>query len=1196
MAVLKKEMKKLLFCFICLFFSLILTSCDLLNGSLAAFIDDYTNNAAIMKYEFNGSNYPDASGTVCIARDSTVSIFLRNPKNYNLSFSYTFKNNDIQNYYETNYASSEDPDQHIQFVVQKADNSVFEVIFPEGFLFDVDNGIMNDNGLVPKDISGTISVVETATQRPFESFDIALHVDTIPEAPVDTIFQLDNPADAQEPHYIVCFTLKNLADTVHQNDMRTIRIGSDVWMINSGDMSVEPVGTPAFTLTTERPEALYPLTPGGQDTFPEPADGYTAYYYITDIQPSENTTTYPIVLSDAAGLSASRLISNYSLKLGVPHISIADVQTQIFTTSATTGTYRVTISHDRGTVYYENGEQVSGTPCSSTPTIYYTVKQGDEVIFSGNKAAASINVEIPSSTSSEGYTIEAYATCNNYLTSATYSNENAFKVKRHSTYFVSETGDNSQYGTATSPYRSIQNAINEIIAQKEAFDPDENGYTINVLSNITPDEDFLNLTANNALSDQARYLINMSHFDASGNPQTPLTDVKLTIRGSDANGNAANRTINAQGSAENSRMLVRWGGTNTLTLENLTLTGGYYKEDNQYCPGINLDASQDQTLTVTLNNVTITGNTRKYTGLSETADMTSGLYFYGGYSFSPDSILTLNNCTVSGNTSIGSGKGAAVTFRGETGAGKVILKGKNIIQNNVTNPDTDNTVSNVYLPAGKMLTVESVLSSGSRIGVTTANQPAVGEPIPFVDGWQASYGQPANFFTSDTGCGITTDDSDIPVLAVNSGTGSSAIHDDVSFTVSSDFFKPGEQKKITLTAEDTAAGTDITSKATWTIRLYENGDPADSSWYTVSGNTITLKPALPESSYTLYADIIYNGRHYSHSVIIAPPAPIASLTSAPASGYVSASTASDFAQLATWVSGGSSLENVTILLDSDVTITGSYTAIGTGSTRFKGTFDGQGHTVNINSQTANAMYYGLFGDVYGGTIKNVTVTGSITASGGTHYIGGIAGELSTGTIENCINNVTISGAKYAGGIVGFPVSCTIKNCLNNASVSGTQYAGGIGGSKNASAGDNTVIIINCVNNGNVTTSDTGEASGGITGHIGSYTQKLSLSNTANTGVITKNSSPSSEIYGGNTTAIKELKNVIYLQNSGSGTFSYDGTLYSASSYAAEIHAETTLSAIVSRLNSWINSQPAAERATYRKWKVSGTKIVFEDEE
>lgn len=1019
---------------------------------------------------------------------------------------------------------------------------------------------------------------------------------------------------------------------------------------NTGKLLVNPAPTDELPYGID----FYPLEEDSVDKF-EPM-GLTAnppfdtFYYLTGDARSDTEMLYTLTITDKAGLKSESTVSNKADKLNpatisstiAPTIVSGDVSIYV---AGLNNTLPLNIKAATATT---EGKPVEG---ASYEYIVQEVDEDGHLLPTDNipewKEDTSGSIQLPpNNTDTDAYYKVSVRSKRIGCLTSDETSTGIFKVIRSNHFFVRHSGDgsdDSNDGSLSYPYYSFSRCMEKIVSYQNYLTDNsynkvlENGFYIDVPENytVTGSDDVFNNS----------YLINNNI-----NGSTTFSG-KLTIQGVDESGSPLSGTSRRTIDAGSSGGLLSWSAvannTATLSLKNLTFTNGYSKESGKYAglyfqtisvPG-NPDNNNEK-LHVTITNCDITHMTGSYG---------YGIYFYGGNSSLSDtstSTVTITDCTISDNEKTGinhsyAAQGSSYEKLILAGNTKIqnnsdggvneslglIIQSKNVIISNnkgygvsvgawakieiagatiTNNTDASNNPKNLYLVESTNnsgvvtranITVTGNLA-GSKIGVTTANQPAVGELIPFVDGWQASYGQPANFFTSDAGCGITTDDSGTPVLAVNSGTGGYHFTEDVTISVSSDNYIPGVEKQITVSASlDGAEPVDITNDVTsWHLELTENGETIPTSWYSVNGNTLTLKQALPRNTYTLYIDIVYNGRHYSDSIAITPPPSVASLTAAPTGGTVTAASQSDLAQLATWVNGGSSLENVTILLDSDVTITGTYRAIGS-STKFQGTFDGQGHTVNINSQTTDATYYGLFGDVYGGTIKNVTVTGSITASGDNKYIGGIAGELATGTIENCINNVTISGATYAGGIVGFPVSCTIKNCINNASVSGTKYAGGIGGSKNASAGDNTVIIINCVNNGKVTTSDTGEASGGIIGHIGSYTQKLSLSNTANTGVITKNSSPSSEIYGGNTTAINTLKNVIYLQNSGSGTFK-DGTLYSTSSYAAEVHEETTLSDIVSRLNSWITSQPADERGTYKKWKVSadGTKIVFEDEE
>ena len=94
------------------------------------------------------------------------------------------------------------------------------------------------------------------------------------------------------------------------------------------------------------------------------------------------------------------------------------------------------------------------------------------------------------------------------------------------------------------------------------------------------------------------------------------------------------------------------------------------------------------------------------------------------------------------------------------------------------------------------------------------------------------------------------------------------------------------------------------------------------------------------------------------------------------------------------------------------------------SSAFKGSFDGQGHTVSGLSITGSASSNtGLFGYVDSATIENVTVQGSIslTGNGSSSYgAGGIAGQLygKAGAIRNCRSDVTVHGGQNVGGIVG----------------------------------------------------------------------------------------------------------------------------------------------------------------------------------
>lgn len=123
----------------------------------------------------------------------------------------------------------------------------------------------------------------------------------------------------------------------------------------------------------------------------------------------------------------------------------------------------------------------------------------------------------------------------------------------------------------------------------------------------------------------------------------------------------------------------------------------------------------------------------------------------------------------------------------------------------------------------------------------------------------------------------------------------------------------------------------------------------------------------------------------------------------------------------------------TVMLDDDITVT---TMAGSGKYPFKGTFDGDGHTLTFN-YTANMANCAPFCITDGATIRNLHATGSI--EGGTwHYISGLVGSASGKlTIENCRVSTqissTVSGIANNGGFVGYLSSqydqCHITGCV-----------------------------------------------------------------------------------------------------------------------------------------------------------------------
>ena len=126
--------------------------------------------------------------------------------------------------------------------------------------------------------------------------------------------------------------------------------------------------------------------------------------------------------------------------------------------------------------------------------------------------------------------------------------------------------------------------------------------------------------------------------------------------------------------------------------------------------------------------------------------------------------------------------------------------------------------------------------------------------------------------------------------------------------------------------------------------------------------------------------------------------------------------------------------------------------IGTSNNPFKGTFDGQGHTISGLYVNLKKNYVGLFGCVgKGGTVKNVTLADSYVS--GNISVGGICGWNNGGTVENCTSGCTVKGTgNSVGGICGSNQkegnrAGLVLNCHNTGKVIGTDfYIGGVCGS------------------------------------------------------------------------------------------------------------------------------------------------------
>lgn len=234
-------------------------------------------------------------------------------------------------------------------------------------------------------------------------------------------------------------------------------------------------------------------------------------------------------------------------------------------------------------------------------------------------------------------------------------------------------------------------------------------------------------------------------------------------------------------------------------------------------------------------------------------------------------------------------------------------------------------------------------------------------------------------------------------------------------------------------------------------------------------------------------------------------------------------------QFAESVNNGNTYENKNVRLSVNIDLGGSenpWKPIGTASNPFKGSFDGGNHVISGLSISTGSNI-GFFGYVNGGTVENLTVSGSVT---GSSNIAGVVGYLKTGTVKSCGNKANVTGTSAVGGIVGaFNGACTAEGCYNSGSISGTTgYIGGIVGQ-----GANSSSVKSCYNKGAVS----GPATvGGIGGSHKAYT--VSYSDCFHAGTVTDTAGNGNNIGTIAGATRGSVTNCYYLKNSGKNTKGY----------------------------------------------------------
>ncbi len=142
---------------------------------------------------------------------------------------------------------------------------------------------------------------------------------------------------------------------------------------------------------------------------------------------------------------------------------------------------------------------------------------------------------------------------------------------------------------------------------------------------------------------------------------------------------------------------------------------------------------------------------------------------------------------------------------------------------------------------------------------------------------------------------------------------------------------------------------------------------------------------------------------------------------------------------------------------------------GTGTTPFKGYFDGNGVTITgltIDTASEKYAFVGLFGALEGGTIENITLENVNIDGGASSSTAALVGGMLGGTVSNITVSGTITANECAGVVGRIFANGTVKNCTNSADVTATgNSAAGIVGKAYYTREDQLMLIENCTNSG-----------------------------------------------------------------------------------------------------------------------------------
>lgn len=631
------------------------------------------------------------------------------------------------------------------------------------------------------------------------------------------------------------------------------------------------------------------------------------------------------------------------------------------------------------------------------------------------------------------------------------------------TVYVSENGDDSNLGTFFEPVKTIQNAVDKVIAMNVGTaSSEENPYKILLLSDIyTHSNDSFK-------SNKALVNIDPSSVSSNGNPL-------YLIISKCGDGNA---TINANRSSTDTGRVMYIGKNANVTLQNLILTGGYLNNDenNENEKGAGLYILNNDAI-VKIENSEISGNV---------IDNGSGAGLHVKNNTVDGNLnLTIENSTISSNTinhkdAVGAYSGAGIAI--ENVAVTLTITNSEISENVIDQKDVEARTPEdkgvgLWLGNCAVTTISDSTISGNKIenAASTNNNAGGGvylkggtltiqnstEKNTVISGNISGYGNGVyvgdGTFTMNDGAVISSDNDVYLANGTTITVTGNLTSTDTVATITPNEYSISRQVLVA------GSGVNFTDKIVNRFLVtQENGN----EWYvTVNGNLQNMEKdsngylgrAPRDLSTTSEEETTEDGS-------------VVNLT------RVSCSIESYDNML--WIAHGlkdNTIHKFDITLTNDIEIPSGKWISPLDVTKAS-TIDGKGHSIIFNGGS------GLFDRFHGGSIENLVLEGTInTISDKNHNdgqcgVGVLAGSAYQTTIKNVVSTVDVvdTGNGSVGGLIGYfggniegQPGSFIQNCAVYANIKSTK--GTVGGLVGGTwSGRQCWQINNCIYKGNVT--------------------------------------------------------------------------------------------------------------------------------